>query len=375
MLYVTQFDTDVTKSFTQVAFHNIRSLQDKNVNFEIVPLNNMVNWDIAPSWIRESSKDYFAKARSDNQSALVHLLPQDLFSVPYKGKDSSIAVTAFETTMLAKWVADAVNTNYKGMIVPSEFNKTALQNSGVTIPIEVVYHPLLPEYVSEDTRPIKISEGDYVFGYVGNWNARKNPQCVLDTYIKTFPENGKTKLLIKTFNAGDLEGYIRRTYGEMREDVWIYDESWNDNQMLWAYNTIDCYVSAHRGEGFGLALAQSAALGKPVIYTDFSAPTEWLSSEKGHFPVNCDEVYVDKESLTAASHQSTHCSSLKWADIDIDHLAETMRSVVQKDIRQGFKGDDLRNFQQRLTWDRIGQDLIDAYARIMGRSLDRIPKD
>lgn len=362
MLYVSNFESDPTKSFTQVAMHNIKALQQQNVNFEIRSLNNVIHWSQFQDWIQELNP-YFSDAQSDNMSAIVHLLPQDLNSTFYKGKTTSIAYTTFETTLMVKWIVDALNKNYKGMIVPSEFNKQALIASGAEIPIEVVHHCLHPMYLNDVPSPAEREEDTYIFGYIGSFNARKNPRAVLDTYLKTFPKGSNTRLLIKTYRAGDLESYIKSVCGENRDDVWIYDGQWTEQQMLWAYSMIDCFVSAHKGEGFGLALAQSAALGKPVIYTDFSAPTEWLSEDKGHYPVRCTVESVNSEDVTA-SYAVAYDSSLEWATIDLEHLAERMQFVVDNNVRTGFNKEDLASFREMLSWKTIGENLVKAYEAI-----------
>ena len=362
MLYVSNFESDPTKSFTQVAMHNIKALQQQNVNFEIRSLNNVIHWSQFQDWIQELNP-YFSDAQSDNMSAIVHLLPQDLNSTFYKGKTTSIAYTTFETTLMVKWIVDALNKNYKGMIVPSEFNKQALIASGAEIPIEVVHHCLHPMYLNDVPSPAEREEDTYIFGYIGSFNARKNPRAVLDTYLKTFPKGSNTRLLIKTYRAGDLESYIKSVCGENRDDVWIYDGQWTEQQMLWAYSMIDCFVSAHKGEGFGLALAQSAALGKPVIYTDFSAPTEWLSEDKGHYPVRCTVESVNSEDVTA-QYAVAYDSSLEWATIDLEHLAKRMQFVVDNDVRTGFNKEDLASFREMLSWKTIGENFVKAYETI-----------
>ena len=362
MLYVSNFESDPTKSFTQVAMHNIKALQQQNVNFEIRSLNNVIHWSQFQDWIQELNP-YFSDAQSDNMSAIVHILPQDLNSTFYKGKTTSIAYTTFETTLMVKWIVDALNKNYKGMIVPSEFNKQALIASGAEIPIEVVHHCLHPMYLNDVPSPAEREEDTYIFGYIGSFNARKNPRAVLDTYLKTFPKGSNTRLLIKTYRAGDLESYIKSVCGENRDDVWIYDGQWTEQQMLWAYSMIDCFVSAHKGEGFGLALAQSAALGKPVIYTDFSAPTEWLSEDKGHYPVRCTVESVNSEDVTA-QYAVAYDSSLEWATIDLEHLAERMQFVVDNNVRTGFNKEDLASFREMLSWKTIGDNFVKAYEAI-----------
>ena len=42
--------------------------------------------------------------------------------------------------------------------------------------------------------------------------------------------------------------------------------------------SVDAYVSLHRSEGFGLTVAESMYLGKPVLSTTRSATTEFVNA-------------------------------------------------------------------------------------------------
>lgn len=377
MLYSTQFETDQTKSFTNVAFNNIKALQLQRINFELRPIGSMLNWDQAPSWL-QSSKDYFAKTMSNNKASLVHLPINDLLKSHYKSKNYGIAYTTFETTMLPQWLVEALSQNFKGMIVPSKFNKEALIRSGLTIPVEVVPHALLPIWLKDPMeKPFAKPENTYVFGYVGNWNPRKNPRLVLETYIRAFPnpKESKTALLLKTFNAGNLQDYILHlTNGEPRDDIWIYDEQWQEAQVYWAFNVIDCYVSAHKGEGFGLTLAQAAALGKPVIYTDFSAPTEWLSFSKGHFPIRYTLESVKREDVSVL-YENLISEELQWAEVDADHLCETLKLVASQKRKKGFSSEQLKEFRDFVSWEAVGERLVEAIENILHAPLERLETD
>jgi len=370
MIYVTQFESDLTKSFSQTAFHNIKSLQEKSLNFELRPLSKVLNWDEAPSWM-SSSKTYFSTTKSSNDCALVHLLAGDLPKSIYKSAQRAIAVTAIETSLIPQWLAESINENYKGVIVPSEFSKTSMERSGVSVPIYSVPHALHPMWLTSFSPPPQKDENVYVFGYVGNWNARKNPKAVLDAYLSAFPQDtGETALFIKTYNAGDIMRYVHTTYGEDRSDIWIYDEMWSETQMLWAFSMIDCFVSAHKGEGFGLALAQAAALGKPVIYTDYSAPCEWLSSAKGHYPIKCEQIKVAKADVTP-NYSHMLDDKLEWAEIDTEHLKQTMQSLFESKIKEGFSTEDLVAFRHHVSWSHVGEKLVTAIESIMGKPLER----
>jgi glycosyltransferase involved in cell wall biosynthesis len=81
----------------------------------------------------------------------------------------------------------------------------------------------------------------------------------------------------------------------------------------------DCFVSLHRSEGFGLAIAESMYLGKPVISTDWSATAEFVHEGNG-CPVRCSLVTLDRNHGPYAKGQT-------WAAPDVDHAAEWMQRL------------------------------------------------
>lgn len=363
MLYVTKFESDATKSYTRCALHWIKALQTQNVNFELRPLDTVLDWSRMPVWA-QPLKDYFSSSHSDNGCALVHALPTDLVATRlYKSKNISIGVTALETTRLPLWVGAALNESYRGLIVPSQFNKDALLRSGVEIPIEIVPHALGDWWLSDAPQPPAEKDPSvYTFGYVGYWNARKNPQMVLDAYVEAFPESRTdTALLLKTSGSPQIAEELAA-----RDDIWLYTDDWTESQMLWAFELMDCFVSAHRGEGFGLALAQAAAKGKPVVYTDYSAPREWLNTE-GHYPLRAEVTEVtESETLLSGTLSG---KGLQWGTPDKAHLVAMFRELAQRRPRRGFSDADLANFRSALTWEAVGARMVHAIESILGKPL------
>lgn len=384
MLYMTHIDENLSKGYTQCALNYIKALQTQSVNFELFTLMNGVQWANAPWWIQDSA-DYFAKTQSDRKCILVHLMPSDLCEAPFialerKADECAIGLTTFETTHLPAWIAETLNSKLDGLIVPSEFNKTALLNSGVTIPIHVVYHALGDWWWKDKPFSEDKDEDVFVYGYVGAWNNRKNPEAVLRAYLQAFPEStGKHALLIKTHGPNAVDSLVKHTIKSVvgedsREDIWFYNEDWDEDQMLWLFKHIDCYVSAHKGEGFGLGLAQSAVVGKPVIYTGFSAPTEWLGKERGHYPLKFKPKEVDGVDASVNLHfsDSMNKNTLFWAEPDVEDLAHTMFDVFNN------KGDisvDTAHIRKALSWDSVGQSLVSAIESVSGRKLQKVTEN
>lgn len=376
MYYVTMFEADPTKSFTQTAFNNIKSLQTQSINFELRPLSLILNWSNRPSWFTDTDRDYFTRTTpSRSPAALVHLQISDLLKVPYSSKTDAVGMTAIETSHIPRWICEGLNESYRGLIVPSEFNKSVLISSGLKIPVRVVPHALPRMWHQSYPKPATAPKSTYVFGFVGNWNSRKNPLTILESYLSAFPEPPEgVALMLKTFNAGDVESYIKAVTNQDRPDIWVYDESWSESQMLWGFQMIDCYVSPHRGEGFGLSLAQTAALGKPCIYTDYSAPTEWLG--EGHFKLPYTIVDIDTH-LTDSDMKFDRLKGpgIEWAHVEPEILTREMKRVADLKPVCGFSKEDLAAFRDMVTWESVGASLVDALEDILDRPLERIDAD
>jgi len=371
MLYVSHFEGSLTKSYTQASLNWIKALQTQNINFEVIPVGGVLNWSSTPLWAQSSQK-YFVGCQSNRECAVIHALPTDLLTIPYKSQDKAIGVTVFEADALPAWVTEGLNESYKGLIVPSQFTKSNLIRGGLTIPVEVVDHAIGDWWVKQYRTPEEKDPTRYVFGFVGYWNSRKYPMTLVKAYLEAFPnESDDFALLIKTFNAGDIEQKIKNLTGnsEVRSDIWIYDEEWTEEELLWGYGLIDCYVSAHKAEGFGLTLAQAALLGKPVIYTDYSAPTEWLKAPE-HYPVRYDLCEVS-DVTPAYANLHFDAPDLKWANPTFQHLVDQIKNVAHHKPQYGFEGDTLKAFQERLSWKVVGERFVEAIESIMDKSLER----
>src|SRR6185503_6112602 len=82
----------------------------------------------------------------------------------------------------------------------------------------------------------------------------------------------------------------------------------------------DAFVSLHRSEGFGLGLAESMYLGKPVVGTNWSGNTDFMN-HKNSCPVNYDLVVLDRD-------HGPYKKGQFWAEADVDHAAWYMKKLV-----------------------------------------------
>lgn len=153
--------------------------------------------------------------------------------------------------------------------------------------------------------------------------ARKNPKAVLRAFRLAFPDASvRAGLIIKSTGAVDHHPDIKEELlraAEQDNRIAIIDETINREEMLALIKAADCYVSLHRAEGFGLGMVEAMAFGKPVIATDYSGSTDFLTEETGYpVPYRLTKVGAD---------EYVHAEGQVWAEPSEDDCVRIMSHV------------------------------------------------
>ena len=82
----------------------------------------------------------------------------------------------------------------------------------------------------------------------------------------------------------------------------------------------DAFVSLHRSEGFGLAVAEAMFLGKPVISTNWSATVEFVNEQNG-YPVAFDLIELTE------THGPYEKGQI-WANPRVEAAAKWMQEIA-----------------------------------------------
>ena len=149
------------------------------------------------------------------------------------------------------------------------------------VPIVVMPLPVEAPDPAGATVPFDVPEG-FVFLFVFDFFStleRKNPLGVVEAFTRAFAPGEGPTLVLKTINADyrvQERERLRHAIGE-RTDILLVDRVLEPDELAALFARADCYVSLHRSEGFGLTLAESMALGKPVIATGFSGNTDFMT--------------------------------------------------------------------------------------------------
>lgn len=166
----------------------------------------------------------------------------------------------------------------------------------------------------------------FLFAYdLNSYQPRKNPKATIRAFKKAFAgkEGQDVGLVIKTHSIeGNKEAYEElQSHLTGIENVYLIDRRLSREDVYNLMYSVDAYVSLHRAEGFGLTVAESMYLGKPVISTNWSATTEFLNQSNG-CPVDFNLVELEK-------NFGPYTQGQIWADPSSEHAAELMRKLFE----------------------------------------------
>lgn len=155
-----------------------------------------------------------------------------------------------------------------------------------------------------------------------SYQKRKNPLAAIEAFKRAFGQDESVGLVVKVNNPlskpGELE--VLRQAAAGHSNIIILDRTMTREEVNSLLHNIDCFVSLHRSEGFGLGLAEAMFLGKPVIGTNWSGNTDFMHPGNS-CAINYRLVEVGEYWGPYEAHQ-------KWAEPDIDHAVECMRRLV-----------------------------------------------
>jgi GT2 family glycosyltransferase len=188
---------------------------------------------------------------------------------------------------------------------------------------------------------------------------RYGTRVLLDAYWSTFARTDDVTLVMKDYGAssGDttLRDLIRARTGGAR--VEYITEFTSKEKLIELYKSCDAFVSAHRGEGYGMKILDALACGLPVITPLFGGPADFCTAENC-LPVEFSLVPVgaclDTASLAIANGPM-------WAEPDPRSLAARLRQVVEAPGDARRLGERARaSVIDRFTWGAMATSVIDV---------------
>ena len=207
----------------------------------------------------------------------------------------------------------------------SEFTSAVIAKS-VAKPVFVFSHPVVPPTPPALTRAELGLPDAFLFLFCFDFFSvmeRKNPRGLIEAFSRAFAPNEGPVLVIKTINGDhEIDQLERlRTAAGGRADIRIIDGYLPQPRVHALMNSCDAYVSLHRGEGFGLTLAEAMALAKPVIATGYSGNLDFMNEGNSYLvPFQLEPIPPGCDPYPAGA---------RWAAPDVAEAARLMRYVYE----------------------------------------------
>lgn len=220
--------------------------------------------------------------------------------------------------------------SYQEIWAPSRFAQKAIAAKS-PIPVYYVPHaieiPPIPSHLNREY--FGLPQDKMIFLYAFDLKSgidRKNPQAVIAAFLEAFSDNPNVLLILK--NSRKSSPLQKLCQGH--DNILIINKLLTREEMYAFTNCCDVFISLHRSEGFGLNIAEAMTLGKPVIATNYSGNTDFMTEENS-YPVNYTLTPLTR------SFYSYKKGEL-WAEPDTHHAASLLLHVYQNPEEAAQKG-------------------------------------
>jgi ADP-heptose:LPS heptosyltransferase/glycosyltransferase involved in cell wall biosynthesis len=244
------------------------------------------------------------------------------------------AYTMRNVIAMTVWEADHIPPTWRNPLshavdvwLPCAFNAEVFARDLERAPFRLP-HPLPPRDGAPkelDGPRFGVRPEDFVFYCLFEWQHRKNPRGTIEAFLKAFPEKSDALLFIKTSGRAAREAQLTldelRAKTQSRGRVTLRCESLDEEFIDALHARGDCYLSLHRGEGWGYPLFEAAAHGTPVVATRYGGPRDYLDP-LCHWLVRYDVVPISEPYFL-------YLPSMRWAEPDLEHASEGLRWIYE----------------------------------------------
>lgn len=314
------------------ARHQLHVLRKRGLRFRVVDAGSCASPD-------PSGADSFVQAarRSDPEvepsGTIIHLQPNtaEKFHRDRSLPRPHILVSVWETSKLpASWIP--LINSYDQVWCATEWQRQVYLASGVRESLLRVVPFAIDPALYDASPPQRNTDGKTVFGSVFQWTERKDPHGLIGAFLHAFSAADPVVLVLKSYEGDNPATSVRAKVDAIVKsfhlpgkppEIRVVSSALDGSGIAEFYRSIDCYVSAHRGEGFCFPVVEALIHGRPVIATGWSAPAEYAD---GCFRA----VRYTLEPPHRNEWQPFYTADQLWARIDVSDLAQAMREAHEK---------------------------------------------
>lgn len=249
----------------------------------------------------------------------------------------------------------------------SQYNADAIRKGGVDRPIYVIPEAIDANIDTDAIKPYK-SKADKTFAFysIFEWTERKNPDALLRAYWSEFTEKDNVSLVIKTYlddfsiakrrEISVVIGAIKAALGrDYYAPVYLYRDLMLRQQVYRLHKTFHCFVSAHRGEGWGVPQMEAMLLGRPIISTNVGGIHEYLTDKKDSILIQPSEMVPVKNTRNT----QWYLPDQNWANIKIEDMRQAMRWVYEHPKERTAIGQEaIKTVRNTFSLEAVGQTML-----------------
>jgi autotransporter strand-loop-strand O-heptosyltransferase len=193
------------------------------------------------------------------------------------------------------------------------------------------------------------SEDKFTFTIAGRWEYRKATTEMIRAFTQAFENHNDVELLLLVDNPFDRE---RRTtedkldkFGLEHKNIKVIHKVSQEHYDQLIQET-DCFISCSRSEGWNLPLMEFMACGVPVICTDWSGQTEFISD------------YANRVQVAGYKKAWSEFGEFpgEYAEPDFEHLKHVMQRVYAETTgKYRRKALDGAEYIKKFTWENAAK--------------------
>lgn len=309
--------------------------------------------------------------------------PRITFLPPQAGSAQSgyrIIFTMMETEKVHPKMIALMNERYSECWTPTKWNAQTFARSGLNMPTYVmplgvdpgIYTPSVQPFMPKATLMTGQSAGriefpkGFLFISVFQPSFRKGYDVLIKAFDDTFKNDPEAGLVLGTTAYSMPPNEF--PWKEMKSRIWALQGTLSERQLASAYKSCKVYVTASRGEGWGMGASEAAAIGLPLIVPRTSVFPELVPEGMGYFFDKDGEGVFPGAEKTCA----WFAGDITWPQYGAKsqkQLGEIMKRVKKNYTEAQTKAQKLRaHVVGKYTWGMAAQKVAARIREICARS-------